>query len=131
MDKLSKTFLTISAVLSFIAAGALFITSICLVGFGVGFFSMISEQSEPGGAGYLAGMIAGAIVCLYFGIMAIVCGAMSNGARRNFNKRSLILAIVFSALSCTWIGVAGGVVGLIAVDKAARRDRQNNIVDAK
>ena len=131
MDKLSKTFLTISAILSFIAAGCLFIACLLLAGFGAGFFQMIAEESEPGAAAYLAGMLSGAFVCLYFGIMAIVCGVISNNAKRNFNKKSLILAIVFSGLSCTWVGVAGGVVGLIALDKAARRDRVNNVVDAK
>ena len=39
------------------------------------------------------------------------------------------MAIVFSALSGTEFGVAGGIIGLIANYKQARQDRINNIVD--
>ena len=60
-----------------------------------------------------------------------VNGIVSNVARRNPVKKNLICAIVFSVLSCTWLGVAGGVTGIIALDKQARADRKNKIVDAQ
>jgi hypothetical protein len=63
--------------------------------------------------------------------MALVSGIASNIARNNPIKKNLIVAIVFSALSATWFGVAGGAVGIVAIDKQARRDRQNKIVDAE
>ena len=50
----------------------------------------------------------------------------------NYNLRNspiVIMAIVFSALSGTEFGVAGGIIGLIANYKQARQDRINNIVD--
>ncbi len=131
MQRLSRTFLTVSVVLSFIAFGTLLLVAIGLVGFGAGFFPMIAEESKEGAAAYLAGMLAGGFVCFYFAVMALVSGIASNIARNNPIKKNLIVAIVFSALSATWFGVAGGAVGIVAADKQARRDRQNKIVDAE
>lgn len=131
MQRLSRTFLTVSVVLSFIAFGTLLLVAIGLVGFGAGFFPMIAEESKEGAAAYLAGMLAGGFVCFYFAVMALVSGIASNIARNNPIKKNLIVAIVFSALSATWFGVAGGAVGIVAIDKQARRDRQNKIVDAE
>lgn len=131
MQRLSRTFLTVSIVLCFIAFATLLLFGLALIGFGAGFFPMIAEESKEGGAAYLAGMLAGGFVCLYFAVMALVSGIVSSAARRNPTKKSLIVAIVFSVLSCTWFGVAGGAVGIVAIDKQARRDRQNKIVDAE
>ena len=131
MQRISRIFLTISVVLSFIAFGGLLITGFALIGFGAGFFGLIAEESQAGGAAYLAGMLTGGLVCLYFAVMALVNGIVSNVARRNPVKKNLICAIVFSVLSCTWLGVAGGVTGIIALDKQARADRKNKIVDAQ
>ncbi len=131
MQRLSRTFLTVSVVLSFIAFGVLLLVAIALVGFGAGFFPMIAEESKEGGVAYLAGMLAGGFVCFYFAVMALVSGIASNIARNNPIKKNLIVAIVFSVLSATWFGVAGGAVGIVAIDKQARRDRQNKIVDAE
>ena len=131
MQRLSRTFLTVSVVLSFIAFGVLLLVAIALMGFGAGFFPMIAEESKEGAAAYLAGMLAGGFVCFYFAVMALVSGIASNIARNNPIKKNLIIAIVFSVLSATWFGVAGGAVGIVAIDKQARRDRQNKIVDAE
>ncbi len=60
--------------------------------------------------------------------MAIISGVYSNKAS-NQEKNALILAIVFSALSGTEFGVAGGIIGLITNARQARQDRINNIVD--
>ena len=131
MPRLSKTFLTISVVLSFIAFGCLLLTGLILIGCGAGFFQMIAEESKEGAAAYLAGMLTGGLVCIYFAVMALVTGITSGAAKKNPVKKNLIVAIVFSVLSCTWFGVAGGVTGIIALDKQARADRKNGIVDAE
>ena len=131
MPRVSRILLTVSVILSFVAAGILFLTALILIGCGVGFFGLIAEQSQEGAAGYLAGMLAGGLICLYFAVMALVNGIVSNVAKKNPVKKNLICAIVFSALSCTWVGVAGGVTGIIALDKQARRDRRDHIADAE
>ena len=131
MPRLSKIFLTISVVLSFIAFGCLLLTGLILIGCGAGFFGMIAEESKEGAAAYLAGMLSGGLICLYFAVMALVTGIVSNAAKKNPLKKNLIVAIVFSALSCTWFGVAGGVIGIVALDKQARRDRRDGVVDAE
>lgn len=132
MRKLSKTFLTVNAILSYVFAA---IFGLCAIGFILAGVLAGPEVAEEGGkaAGiaFTSGMVAGGVAFLYFAIMGIVSGVTSNKAKNSQVKKDLIVAIVFSALSCTWVGVAGGVTGIIANDKEARRDRENNIVDAE
>ena len=49
-----------------------------------------------------------------FAVMALLSGIFAVKAKKNASKGALILAIVFSALSCTEFGIAGGILGLIA-----------------
>lgn len=132
MRKLSKTFLTVNAILSYVFAA---IFGLCAIGFIlVGALAgpeVAEEGGEAAGIAFTSGMVAGGVAFLYFAIMAIVSGVTSSKAKNSQVKKDLIIAIVFSALSCTWVGVAGGVTGIIANDKEARRDRDNNIVDAE
>ena len=89
---------------------------------------LIAEKSEEGAAAYAISMYTSGGIFIGLTVMAILSGVFSNKASSQ-EKNALIMAIVFSALSGTEFGVAGGIIGLIANYRQARQDRINNIVD--
>ena len=130
MRKLSKTFLTISAVLSFICAGIFLIVGIIMIAAGAIGAPAIAEAeqgSDVAAAAYLGGMIGGAVVFFFLAVFALVSGIVSNKAKATQAMGNLICAIVFSAISCTWLGVAGGILGLVANS----REKNSGVVDAQ
>lgn len=129
MRNLSKTFLRVNAVLSYVFAGLFALGAIIFFITGSPLISdLIAEKSEEGAAAYAISMNVSGGIFLGLTVMAILSGVYSNKAS-NQEKNALILAIVFSALSGTEFGVAGGIIGLITNAKQARQDRINNIVD--
>lgn len=129
MRNLSKTFLRVNAVLSYVFAGLFALGAVIFFITGSPLISdLIAEKSREGAAAYAISMYTSGGIFLGLTIMAILSGVFSNKAS-NQEKNALILAIVFSALSGTEFGVAGGIIGLIANYKQARQDRINNIVD--
>ena len=131
MRNLSKTFLRVNAVLSYVFAGLFALAAIIFFIAGSPLISnQIAEQNEGAAIAYATSMIISGVVFLVLTVMAILSGVFSNKAGSQI-KNDLIFAIVFSALSGTEFGVAGGIIGLIANAKQARKDRINNIVDAQ
>jgi MFS family permease len=129
MRNLSKTFLRVNAVLSYVFAGLFALGAIIFFITGSPLISdLIAEKSEEGAAAYAISMNVSGGIFLGLTVMAILSGVFSNKASSQ-EKNALIMAIVFSALSGTEFGVAGGIIGLIANYKQARQDRINNIVD--
>ena len=129
MRNLSKTFLKVNAVLSYVFAGLFALGAIIFFITGSPLISdLIAEKSEAGATAYAISMYVSGGIFLGLTVMAIISGVYSNKAS-NQEKNTLILAIVFSALSGTEFGVAGGIIGLIANARQARQDRINNIVD--
>ena len=129
MRNLSKTFLRVNAVLSYVFAGLFALAAIIFFIAGSPLISnQIAEQNEGAAIAYATSMIISGVVFLVLTVMAILSGVFSNKAGSQI-KNDLIFAIVFSALSGTEFGVAGGIIGLIANAKQARKDRINNIVD--
>ncbi len=129
MRNLSKTFLRVNAVLSYVFAGLFALGAIIFFIVGSPLISdFIAQDSEVGATAYAISMYTSGGIFLGLTIMAILSGVFSNKASSQ-EKNALILAIVFSALSGTEFGVAGGIIGLIANYKQARQDRINNIVD--
>ena len=129
MRNLSKTFLKVNAVLSYVFAGLFALGAIVFFIVGSPLVSdAIAQDSREGAAAYAISMYVSGGIFLGLTVMAIISGVYSNKAS-NQEKNTLILAIVFSALSGTEFGVAGGIIGLIANAKQARQDRINNIVD--
>lgn len=129
MRNLSKTFLRVNAVLSYVFAGLFALGAVIFFIVGSPLISdLIAKESAEGAAAYAISMYTSGGIFLGLTIMAILSGIFSNKAG-NQEKNALILAIVFSALSGTEFGVAGGIIGLIANYKQARQDRINNIVD--
>ena len=129
MRNLSKTFLRVNAVLSYVFAGLFALGAIIFFITGSPLISdLIAEKSEEGATAYAISMYVSGGIFLGLTVMAIISGVYSNKAS-NQEKNTLILAIVFSALSGTEFGVAGGIIGLIANARQARQDRINNIVD--
>ena len=129
MRNLSKTFLRVNAVLSYVFAGLFALAAIIFFVVGSPLISdLIAEESREGAAAYAISMNVSGGVFLALTAMAILSGVFS-GKARSQEKNALIMAIVFSALSGTEFGVAGGIIGLIANAKQARQDRINNIVD--
>lgn len=119
MRRLSKTFLTISAVLSFICVGLFVILGIVFIASGALGGEAIAESNqgqggEIGGAAFLGGMIAAGVMMFFLAIFALISGIVSTKAKANPTKGNLIVAIVFAAISCTEFGIAGGILGLIA-----------------
>ncbi len=129
MRNLSKTFLRVNAVLSYVFAGLFALGAIIFFVVGSPLVSdAIARESEAGATAYAISMYTSGGVFLGLTVMAILSGVFSNKASSQ-EKNDLILAIVFSALSGTEFGVAGGIIGLIANYRQARQDRINNVVD--
>ena len=129
MRNLSKTFLKVNAVLSYVFAGLFALGAVIFFITGSPLISdLIAEESREGAAAYAISMNVSGGIFLGLTVMAILSGVFSNKAS-NQEKNALIMAIVFSALSGTEFGVAGGIIGLIANYRQARQDRINNIVD--
>ena len=129
MRNLSKTFLRVNAVLSYVFAGLFALAAIIFFVVGSPLISdLIAEESREGAAAYAISMNVSGGIFLALTAMAILSGVFS-GKASSQEKNALIMAIVFSALSGTEFGVAGGIIGLIANAKQARKDRINNIVD--
>ena len=129
MRNLSKTFLRVNAVLSYVFAGLFALAAIIFFVVGSPLISdLIAEESREGATAYAISMNVSGGVFLALTAMAILSGVFS-GKAGSPEKNALIMAIVFSALSGTEFGVAGGIIGLIANAKQARQDRINNIVD--
>ena len=129
MRNLSKTFLKVNAVLSYVFAGLFALGAVIFFITGSPLISdLIAEESRGGAAAYAISMNVSGGIFLGLTVMAILSGVFSNKAS-NQEKNALIMAIVFSALSGTEFGVAGGIIGLIANYKQARQDRINKIVD--
>ena len=129
MRRLSQTFLRVNAVLSYVFAGLFALAAIIFFVVGSPLISdLIAEESREGAAAYAISMNISGGIFLALTAMAILSGVFS-GKARSQEKNALIMAIVFSALSGTEFGVAGGSIGLIANAKQARQDRINNIVD--
>ena len=129
MRNLSKTFLKVNAVLSYVFAGLFALGAIIFFITGSPLISdLIAKESAEGAAAYAISMYTSGGIFIGLTVMAILSGVFSNKASSQ-EKNALIMAIVFSALSGTEFGVAGGIIGLIANYKQARQDRINNIVD--
>ena len=129
MLRLSNTFLRVNAILSYVFAGFFGLAAIIFFIVGSPLISdLIAEESEVGAVAYSTSMYVSGGIFLALTVMAILSGIFSNKAKSQV-KNDLIIAIVFSALSGTEFGVAGGILGLVAAARQARKDRINNIVD--
>lgn len=130
MRNLSKAFLRVNAILSFVFMGLFILAAIVFFIVGSPLVSQYIEN-EGGAIGYTVGMMVGGAAFLFAAAMALISAIVSNKARALQTKGALVTAIVFSALSATAFGIAGGVLGLVQNLKEERRDRRNNIVDAQ
>ena len=130
MRNLSKTFLRVNAILSFVFMGLFILAAVVFFIVGSPLVSQYIEN-EGGAIGYTVGMMVGGAAFLFAAAMALISAIVSNKARALQTKGALVTAIVFSALSATAFGIAGGVLGLVQNLKEERRDRRNNIVDAQ
>ena len=130
MRNLSKAFLRVNAILSFVFMGLFILAAVVFFIVGSPLVSQYIEN-EGGAIGYTVGMMVGGAAFLFAAAMALISAIVSNKARALQTKGALVTAIVFSALSATAFGIAGGVLGLVQNLKEERRDRRNNIVDAQ
>ena len=130
MRNLSKAFLRVNAILSFVFMGLFILAAVVFFIVGSPLVSQYIEN-EGGAIGYTVGMMVGGAAFLFAAAMALISAIVSNKARALQTKGALVTAIVFSVLSATAFGIAGGVLGLVQNLKEERRDRRNNIVDAQ
>ena len=141
MRRLSNTFLTIGAVLAFVFAGVLILTSIIFFVIGSPAFAEMFREGLEENANYsgedintavlafqLAFTICG-VAFIMVGVLRIPSGVIAILAKKNPTKGLLIANIVLGALCGCYFNIAGGVIGLIYNGKLARREVK--VVDAQ
>ena len=131
MRNLSKTFLRVNAILSYVFMGLFILGAVIFFVVGSPLVSQHfeGEGAEAGKIAYTVSMMCSGVLFVFLAIMALLSANFSNKAKNEQSKGTLIMAIVFSALSGTAFGVAGAIIGLVQNLKEQRRDRINNIVD--
>ena len=131
MRNLSKTFLRVNAILSYVFMGLFILGAVIffIVGSPLVSQHFEGEGAEAGKIAYTVSMMCSGVLFVFLAVMALLSAKFSNKAKNDQSKGTLIMAIVFSALSGTAFGIAGGVLGLVQNLKEQRRDRINNIVD--
>lgn len=78
----------------------------------------------------VATFVACGIVFLVMTVLAIICASISFKSQdRQDSLKSMVLCIVFGALSSTYLSTAGGIVGVIFNKREARRQQQT--IDVK
>ena len=131
MRNLSKTFLKVNAILSYVFMGLFILGAVIffIVGSPLVSQHFEGEGAEAGKIAYTVSMMCSGVLFVFLAVMALLSAKFSNKAKIEQSKGTLIMAIVFSALSGTAFGIAGGVIGLVQNLKEQRKDRINNIVD--
>ncbi len=117
MRRLSNVFLTINAVFAFIFVFLFGVFSIVFFAGNVFNEAILEEGGEAASAAYKLGMNFAGGVFVFIAIMSLISGIVSLTAKNSRSKGTLIVAMVFSLLSCTEFGVAGGILGLIATSR--------------
>ena len=131
MRNLSKTFLRVNAILSYVFMGLFILGAVIffIVGSPLVSQHFEGEGAEAGKIAYTVSMMCSGVLFVFLAVMALLSAKFSNKAKNEQLKGTLIMAIVFSALSGTAFGVAGGIIGLVQNYREQRKDRINNIVD--
>lgn len=133
MRRLSNVFLKISAILGIVVAVCLSLTAILF--FVLGSPALKDEFMEnytgnlppEEGVAVIQGMLIGfGVWFLITAALAIASAVVSSKARDSQDKTLLIWAIVLGALSLTEVGIAGGIIGIIATD----RERRSGVINA-
>lgn len=138
MRKLSNTFLTINMIFGFVFL-ALFV-GLAMMMFvfaslkdvimeGIQNGSIRTNSDDPETALLIAQsvLISVGVTFLIFGMLCLPSAIVSASARNSKSKGKFIAAIVLSAISLTYFGVAGGVLGILAIN----RENRSNIIDAQ
>ena len=131
MRNLSKTFLRVNAILSYVFMGLFILGAVIffIVGSPLVSQHFEGEGAEAGKIAYTVSMMCSGALFVFLAVMALLSAKFSNKAKNEQSKGTLIMAIVFSALSGTAFGIAGGIIGLVQNFREQRKDRINNIVD--
>ena len=131
MRNLSKTFLRVNAILSYVFMGLFILGAVIffIVGSPLVSQHFEGEGAEAGKIAYTVSMMCSGVLFVFLAVMALLSAKFSNKAKNEQSKGTLIMAIVFSALSGTAFGIAGGIIGLVQNFIEQRKDRINNIVD--
>ncbi|MBO6261530.1 MAG: hypothetical protein J6N95_02875 [Bacilli bacterium] len=138
MRKLSNTFLTVNMIFGFVFL-ALFV-GLAMMMFvfaslkdvimeGIQNGSIRTNSDDPETALLIAQsvLISVGVTFLIFGMLCLPSAIVSASARNSKSKGKFIAAIVLSAISLTYFGVAGGVLGILAIN----RENRSNIIDAQ
>ena len=131
MRNLSKSFLRVNAILSYVFMGLFILGAVIffIVGSPLVSQHFEGEGAEAGKIAYTVSMMCSGVLFVFLAVMALLSAKFSNKAKNEQSKGTLIMAIVFSALSGTAFGVAGGIIGLVQNFREQRKDRINSIVD--
>lgn len=138
MRKLSNTFLTVNMIFGFVFL-ALFVglatmmfvfaslKDVIMEGIQNGSIRTNSDDPETALLIAQSVLIIVGVTFLIFGILCLPSAIVSASARNSKSKGKFIAAIVLSAVSLTYFGVAGGVLGILAIN----RENRSNIIDAQ
>ena len=145
MRKLSNSFLLVGMIICYVCLGILAICGITFTILGTPImenawreaFRTASQNGAANGsedAFVIAMSVTFLTTGIIFLILAAFCvpAAICNGkARKEEERGSYVAAIVFNALCGSGFGLAGAILGIIALARKERNDRRNNVVDAK
>ncbi len=138
MRRLSNTFLTINMILGFVFLALFLGLGVMMFVFaslkdlimeGIQNGSIQTSSSDPEVALTIAqGVLIGTgVMFVIFGLLCLPSAIVSASARNSKNKGTFIAAIILSAISFTYFGVAGGITGILATN----RENRSNIIDAQ
>ena len=145
MKRLARTFIRVGGILAIVFAACFVLAMVVFIVLATPVFTQVLVDGFS--SGNFTSDIPGTpeekalAVQITFGVMAgiyaLVAGfglasaIVSFKALKEDRKGLYIANIVFGILSGSSFNTAGGVLGTIALTRQERRDRRNNIVDAK
>lgn len=146
MRKASHILLKIGGILSFVAAGALFVASlvyltlVILLSCGVlndaienGSIHVDASSLEVAIAILTVTYIVGMIVFLFFVVFNLISGTLAFKADSKKTKKGYILSIVFAVLGENYVTLAGSILGVIVAHKAENKAKKEEaeVIDVK
>ena len=143
MRNISRALLLVGMILAFVYVGVFVFAAIASFGaaigsnFAKGFYDYIIKEMEFEGDPETLNLVT-TIICVSMGVTFIILAIASIPTaivalmgRKNPSKGLLIANIVFGALCGTYFSIAGGVLGLIANAREARRAAAATVIDAQ
>lgn len=147
MKKASHILLKVGGILSFVAAGCLFMAAlvylvlVILLNCGIlneainnGTIKVDNAKNiEMAIAILTVTYITGMIIFLFFMVFNLISGSLAFKADRNKTKKGYITSIVFAVLGENYVTLAGSILGVIVAHKAENKAKKEeaDVIDVK